>query len=126
MHILLNIYCIKYIEFLSAASVPSSLNELKENLKVCVSQHILFHTIKRKTHSTELIHSFSVTGFPSNLKSWHQRKHRRRMKIHRKEISYPTLRHTLSTQSNLGHKSLNSWNTKSRILLLIPRITSGM
>jgi hypothetical protein len=126
MHILVNIHCIQCIEFLSVASVPASLNELKESLKVCVSQHIMFHTIKCKTHSAELIHSFSVTGFPFNLNSWHQRKHRRREKIQRKEISYPTLRHMLSTQLNPGHKSLNSWNTKSRTLLLISRITSEM
>jgi hypothetical protein len=126
MRILVNIHCIQCIEFLSVASVPASLNELKESLKVCVSQHIMFHTIKCKTHLVELIHSFSVTGFPFNLNSWHQRKHRRRVKIQRKEISYPTLRHMLSTQLNPRHKSLNSWNTKSRTLLLISRITSEM
>jgi hypothetical protein len=126
MHILVNIYCIKYIEFFSVASVPSSSNELKESLKVCVSQHIMFHTIKHKMHSTELIHSFSVTSFPSNLMSRHQRKHQRRVKIHMKEILYLTLHHKLSTQLNIGHKSLKSWNMKLRILLLILRITSGM
>jgi hypothetical protein len=113
MCILVNIQCIQCIEFLLVVSIPSSLNELKESLKVCDSQHILFHTIKHKMHSAELIHSFSMIGFPANINSWPQRKHRRRVKIQRrcvtqKEISYPTLRHTPSNELNPGHKYLNS------------------